>query len=231
MRLHRLAGLTTVAVIAGVVLPVPATAAAPGALLVDGTAKEICSDQGTGTPDRPYCTLAAAAAVAQPGQTVEVRSLAMAETLQPIRSGTADQPIRFVAVNSGNDNWSRPAISAVTIAGLHDVTVAGFAINGAAVTVSRSSDVLVDNNFVNTGSGIVVDGGSTRVTVSRNQLPSSQLTVRGGATGTVVTGNAALNAGAPALRVIDAPGTVVTGNTLVTDCFTELQMEGTPAAR
>ena len=68
-----------------VVPPAVASATTGSTLYVDNT--NSCSDSGSGTSTAPFCTIAAAAAVAQPGQTVQVSSGVYAPTTIT-RSGT-----------------------------------------------------------------------------------------------------------------------------------------------
>src|SRR6266511_1925633 len=81
------------AILAGTVAASPATAD-PATLFV-GTGPN-CSDQGTGTADRPFCTVQAAANVVNPGQRVQI-SGGHAESVLISRSGTAAAPILFTS--------------------------------------------------------------------------------------------------------------------------------------
>ena len=66
--------------------------------VVDGTSAS-CSDTGQGSASQPFCTIAAAAKKAQPGDTVLVkrRYIRRRPAVNPANSGTAASPITFTA--------------------------------------------------------------------------------------------------------------------------------------
>ena len=217
----------------------------PTTLYVSGGSS--CSNSGSGTQTQPYCTISAAAAVVQAGQTVLVAPGAYDESVDITGSGTASAPITFLA-----DNWTTPGASgaqgdvevgdadttlvpgpAFTISGAQHVVVRGFQAyahpNASGFLVENSSDITLDQGsaFGWLAPGVHVTGDSSDVTVSRLSIQDSgnpngaAVQVDSGVTGAVVTTNTIrpedVGKGG-AVLVSDAPGTVVTSNTMVTDC-------------
>jgi len=99
--------------------------APPTTLYVDG-ANSSCSDKGSGTVTRPFCTISAAGSVVVAGQTVLVSEGTYAETVKVPVSGTASAPITFAAqpgatvtvTGGGSYGFYLSALSYVTIEGL-----------------------------------------------------------------------------------------------------------------
>ncbi|MEK8109012.1 hypothetical protein NKG94_37750 [Micromonospora sp. M12] len=104
-----------------------ATQAATGSeLYVSRTGCASPASSADGSVDRPYCTISAAAAVAQPGQTVLVQTGSYPEKVVVTRSGTSGAPITFRAVNGPNGFVTVGAPSganAFSLVGVHDVRV------------------------------------------------------------------------------------------------------------
>ncbi|MBM0275801.1 right-handed parallel beta-helix repeat-containing protein [Micromonospora tarensis] len=214
--------------------PVAAQAAAGAEVYVS---RSNCSSSAAdGSVDRPYCTISAAAAVAQPGQTVLVQAGSYLEKVAITRSGVEGTPITFRAVNGpdGHVTVSAPAGgNAFSLAGVHDVIVEGFSLrsSGSAepVLIDGATRVTVDGLTVRPPAGVPgvrVAGASSDVTVSRGWFGASGapgVTVGAGVVGAVVTGNQFRGG----LTVTDAPGTTITGNTLVTGCASGITVTGT----
>ncbi|MFI7603568.1 right-handed parallel beta-helix repeat-containing protein [Micromonospora sp. NPDC049366] len=229
--------------------PVTARAVAPVAAQSAAALSELYVDQkrcaaagGTGTSDDPFCTVSAAAAVVQPGQTVLVEPGHYEEVLRLTRSGTPDAPITFRASAVKGDvrigrvrTMEGPTTgSVVIVAGVHDVALRDFVVEGVAgataVTVEGSTRVTIDGNGVRgaeaTG-GVRISGGSRDVTVSRQWFligGGPMVAVEPGTVGAVVVGNQGYSRAGVA--VTDAPGTVVTGNTLITLCQPGVALAG-----
>ncbi|MEV4491730.1 DUF1565 domain-containing protein [Micromonospora coxensis] len=215
------------------------SAAAPADLYVTSTST--CRANGTGSQESPFCTISAAAAVAQPGQTVWIAAGNYPEKVELTRSGTEAAPIVFRAVNErgrtvrvgniGGTSWAGPAL---TLSGVHDVRVAGLTLfSGHSATeiarVEGAQRVTLDGLSGASGTRPVVrvSTGSADVTVSRGWFVGTGgtgMVVEPGVTGTVVTANTFRNSH---LVVTDAPGTAVTGNTVVTDCTAGIRITGT----
>jgi parallel beta-helix repeat protein len=230
----------TVAVLAAGVAGVPAVASAAGGstLYVDDLNKS-CTDSGAGTATAPYCTIAAAAAVVDPGQTVQVISASWAPvTLK--RSGTAAAPITF----SGNTiglgdsetigiSGTSPAPYGLVIDGASNVVVEGFAPVGttSAVLVENSSNITLDQNVISSGiTGISVTG-SAGVTISRNFVrgtgnETTGIQIGSGSQHTTVTTNEIWTGAVTALRIDGAADTIVNSNTIVSPCGEGIVLSG-----
>ncbi|MET7820557.1 right-handed parallel beta-helix repeat-containing protein [Micromonospora zamorensis] len=206
----------------------PAAAASTGSELF--VSETNCVPTGNGSAQSPFCTISAAAAVAQPGQTVLVQPGLYPESVVLTRSGTESAPITFRAVNTGNGvvRVGRYGVdtatgSVFTLRQVHDIVVEGFAIYGRSevpVVVDNSSRVTIDDTSITQGSTplIKVTGGSRDVTISRNFLHSpgtTGLVVEAGSTGTRVVANQIPNGG---MELTDAPGSIVTNNTVQAGC-------------
>jgi polygalacturonase len=130
------------AIVAGAAKPAAAASAPAGATIWVATGAG-CSDTAAATRTSPLCTLARAASLAEPGDTVMVRAGAYAETLAPRRSGTASAPIRFTAAEAGVSVGSgRPA--GINLQGVHDLRFSGLTVTAASkqgVWVSGSARV------------------------------------------------------------------------------------------
>ncbi|MET7864131.1 DUF1565 domain-containing protein [Micromonospora taraxaci] len=250
-------GLAVVPLLAGVGLVGPATPAvaaapAPVAQAAANPANELyvsgkhCAPGADGSEEAPYCTISAAAAVVQPGQTVLVQPGNYPETVTFTRSGTESAPITFRAVNAF-DGWvyvGRTVGSDVTgtilsLNQVHDVVVDGFVLYGHSASASPA--VVIDGSSRVTVNGIAaqqtkvpaavrVSGASHDVTISRNWLVNLNDTglpaiiVDGASTGTRVVTNQII---AGRIRVTDAPGSTVTNNTVTAACGSGIDVAGT----
>jgi parallel beta-helix repeat protein len=140
------AGSVAIAVGIGVVAASPA--AASTVYTVDNTSAS-CSDTGPGTSVQPFCTIAAGAKQAQPGDTVEVRAGTYAGTsVNPANSGTAASPITFVAdpgvlISGGSRAFALSSRSYIVVKGF---TVTGTSSYG--ISVSGGSNVTLSGNTV-----------------------------------------------------------------------------------
>ncbi|SCF39013.1 Right handed beta helix region [Micromonospora viridifaciens] len=236
---------------AGLIGPAaPVAVAAPASAPTVSTGSELfvsqtnCASGGDGSAEAPFCTISAAAAVVQPGQTVLVQPGIYQETVAFTRSGTEAAPITFRAINTtdrmvqvGDYNTTAITGTIFTLRQVHDVVVEGFTLYGAsgyaAVVVDASSRVTVDGMGILHRSGpalIRVTGGSQDVTVSRNWLnyagnPGTHgLVVEAGATGTTVVANQI-----PAGRMLltDAPSSTIINNTIRASCGPGIEVSGT----
>jgi Right handed beta helix region len=232
------------ALAAGVVLTTPADHAAAAVstsgIYVDSRSGENCSDTASdsGTEAQPFCTIAAAAAAVQPGQTVFVEP----GTYRPVTisvSGTASEPITFQGA-AGGSNGEVAGIATVDSAGLpspagNDFLISGASnvvITGFSVGISASADYEVTGSSSNVTinetdatenaakPAVEVDDASG-VTVSRSTLTAggSGVQVNAGASGVVISGNTFDSVTArPAVSVTGAPGTDIAGNTIAAHC-------------
>ncbi len=200
-----------------------------------------CAPDGDGSAEAPFCTISAAAAAVQPGQTVLVQPGDYLENVAFTRSGTEAAPITFRAVNIrggkvrvGRINTTDITGTIFTLRQVHDVVVEGFTIWGDrtadAVVVDASSRVTVDGTSIKgfAQAGVRVTGGSQDVTVSRNWLNfvgTRGLVVDAGATGTTVVANQ-IPYGTMAMILTDAPDSTVTNNTIQAWCGPGIEFAG-----
>ncbi|GIF76839.1 NosD domain-containing protein [Asanoa siamensis] len=234
MRAWRTVALSTVGLLLSLtVTGVAATAAAPSSTIY--VSSQACASPSDGSWQRPYCTIGAAVAVAEPGQTVYVRSGVYAESVVVTRSGEPGRPItiRGERVPRGLARITPGAAGpGVTLAGVHDVVVAGFeygTVTTPAVVVDAARDVEVTDARMFNGrvARVVVRGASRGVAITRTWFQSSAaaIFVEAGATGTVIAGNSVLSS-LPAVSVTDAPDTVITNNTLTPFCRAAIVVDG-----
>ncbi|WP_410814713.1 NosD domain-containing protein [Micromonospora sp. 067-2] len=247
---HRAAQLAVVPLLAGVGLVGPAASAvaapAPGAVKAATAGTELyvsrrdCKPAGDGSEAAPYCTIGAALAVVQPGQTVLVQSGDYSEKVTVTRSGTQSAPIKVRAVNTsrGIVRIGHYTLSGtpLTISGVHDVVVEGFTLAGRGdavpVLVSGAQRITLDGIAANGVGGLPavrVTGSSSDVVVSRGWFTGSGagatgVAVEAGVSGATVTASTFSKS---RVAVTDAPGARITGNTVVTDCATGIVVAGT----
>jgi hypothetical protein len=193
-----------------------------------------CSDSGPGSESDPFCTIAKAASVVQPGQTVVVEPGDYTNTTISV-SGTAQAPITFDAIGgvTVDDVSNEPTLK---ISGAHNVVLDGFSANSiqrAFYVTGGSSGITINGGFADDPSAstaaVEVDGTTSDVTISRMSIEGRMpVVVDPGASEVVVTGNTI----EPGLRntygvlVNGAPGTDVTGNTIHASCSGGISIEG-----
>ncbi|MEH0824846.1 MULTISPECIES: hypothetical protein [unclassified Micromonospora] len=248
MRRHGAALLAALPLVTSVGLagPVAPAVAAPAVTAEVASRAEVyvsnkdCTPDADGSAAKPYCTIGAAAAVAQPGQTVLVQPGEYRETVTFDRSGTEGAPITYRAVHSPDGEVRVGSHYTLTdtifrLVGVHDIVLEGFIASGAGssstVVVDRSARITLDGlavlNPFEASTLVRLTGGSSDVTLRRSWLRGlggvAGVAVEPGATGTVLTGNALEDA---RIDVTDAPGTVLTGNTVVNECDVAIQVAG-----
>ncbi|WP_371477089.1 PKD domain-containing protein [Kitasatospora sp. NBC_00315] len=244
MRFNRLAGLTGATVLAlGLGLPIPAATAATAdvsTLFVDNSIPSRCSDSGSGTQAAPFCSISAAAAAAQPGQTVEVAYGWGGDygPAQITRSGEPGRPITFTtgpAYPHTAEVASHPNAPAFTFSGVHDIVVQNFDVfaDGQAFLVKDSSRVRIEHTAlvqtITPSSLVQLTGATQDVTLTRNDLATSGtggIRIGAGVRGTTLTRNQIGGTDPQQFLATDAPGTVVTGNTIVQQCGTPVRLTG-----
>ncbi|MFD3543889.1 PKD domain-containing protein [Streptomyces sp. NPDC058662] len=228
MRPTRTAALLTAGLVTVLGLPAASTAAAadtPLSLYVNNLDGSGCSDTGAGSRTAPFCTIAAAARVVQPGQTVRItpgKRYTGAVTLD--RSGEPGKPITFAAESLPGVPGAELAAS-FTLTGVSHVAITGLGVFGG-VQVNRAHHVELDRIKAVRGTltGLVVGDGSTNVRVTRSEVREAR--IEGGARGTLLGRNVLGGGLRPALAVTDAPDTVVTNNTLDGACPAILSVSG-----
>ncbi|NJC69016.1 PKD domain-containing protein [Planosporangium thailandense] len=151
MRKHPITGPAVVVLAASAALVAgagPAVADASAPLYVNNSIGSNCSNSGAGTQARPYCTISAAIAAVQPGQTINITSgTTYDEHVTINKSGTAGNPI---ALSGG---LLSGANAGITIDGQHDISIVNVAVsnpqNGPGVAVSNSSRITLQGIDVN----------------------------------------------------------------------------------
>src|SRR3954447_10483085 len=127
--------------VALVVLVPGAAKAVGGTILYVDRSNPSCSNSNSGTIDRPFCTIGAAAQVVGAGQTVQVAAGTYSEDVTIGSSGTSSAPIVFTTAPgatvtvTGQDN-------AFTILAKNWVTINGFNVtrtNNRGIDVSNAS--------------------------------------------------------------------------------------------
>ncbi|MEV0425071.1 right-handed parallel beta-helix repeat-containing protein [Micromonospora sp. NPDC050495] len=180
MRRTSLAALTAAAVTGGLLLPTTAARADEPTVFYVRQFSTACSDTGPGTLAQPFCSIAPAAAIVGPGQTVDVGSGTYREHLTIARSGTPEQPIVFRSSSSSNA-YLIGATGGITIDGQHDITIQRFQATQATELPALD---------IRNASGIVIEGGS--FSVSAGTQPAVRLSgvTRSTITRAYVTGQA-----------------------------------------
>ncbi|MEV7184068.1 right-handed parallel beta-helix repeat-containing protein [Kitasatospora sp. NPDC093102] len=214
-------------------------------LYVNNAAGANCTDTGSGARSAPFCHVAAAAAVVQPGQTVEIAAGAYIDTAVTVtRSGTADAPITFrsqaqqysaggvASLTGGAPNYPD---SAIVVKGADHLRFENLNLSGnrrPAVVVDGGHDVSF-TNIAASGGGVRITNASDKVTWARGEFsyaPGPLLQVDGGSTGTVLTTNVVQPNSIDnmtGILVKDAPNTVVVANTVNSACFAGIVLDGT----
>ncbi|MEE1825810.1 PKD domain-containing protein [Streptomyces sp. BE20] len=242
MRLRHVLGLTVATASAALGLPGPATAA-PAATATTLHVNELsrdCADQGagTGTVARPFCTVSAAAAVVEPGQTVRVWPGDYPEEVRITRSGTPEQPITFLGGPVDTAPFrNAPAVrgpadrSSFVLTGVHDVTIRGFrTFAPRGVQVLGSTRVVIDQNWYDRSGyqqSLHIGEGSDHVTVSRNSFNHGYgLVVDGAAHHVLVTGNDFSRTSTTGVTATGVADLAVTNNTFALTCFGSVLLDG-----
>ncbi len=156
-----LAALVALTLVLSGLLAAPAFAAATTWWVDGGDSR--CPYTGTGSASAPFCTIAAAAAVAKAGDTVLVRSGTYREEVKPKFSGTPGSVIAYspaagasVTVSGGTHGFTVDTKSWITISGF---TVSGTTSYG--IYLKNSSNITLSGNRV-TLSGQPVSGATAQ---------------------------------------------------------------------
>ncbi|MEV0194217.1 right-handed parallel beta-helix repeat-containing protein [Kitasatospora purpeofusca] len=237
-------GLTLLATVGLPAVTTGGASAAAGTLHVDRAPGANCSDSGGGSAAQPFCTVAAAAAVASAGQTVEIAWGVYPEELVFTRSGRQGAPIVFRG--KPHDVMTHGSV----MIGAAETPSKGITVRGAefvefehldVVTNSPAASLVVDGanrvKFTDVGAygRLWITNGSRQVTFARGNVNGNYgrpgITVDGGSTGTVLTTNTVFPGyQSPASVLVDgAPGTVVVSNTVHAECATGIALDGASA--
>jgi parallel beta-helix repeat protein len=158
--------------------PPPAPPPPPTLYVDKGNAN--CSDGGTGTTARPFCSIKPAASRVVAGQTVLVAGGTYNEAVTVSSSGTAASPVNFAAV-PGDDVIVSAGSSGFTVTNKQYVNIQGFHVTkttGDGIVVKNSSNVGLRGNRVSfsglpsngkVAKGIRLDGVTDSI-VARNRV-------------------------------------------------------------
>jgi hypothetical protein len=164
----------------------PASADASTPLYVGDATGVNCSDSGAGTQTQPYCTISAAVAAVQPGQTINITGGYYQEHVTIAKSGTPGHPITLQGVQGNGPYIS--LYGGFTIDGQHDLSIIALNVQNTSstdpgITVSHSTHITIQQ--VNVGSAQNVTTGT--VSIQLTAVTDSSL-IRSGAGGYVSTG-------------------------------------------
>ncbi|GAA0700170.1 hypothetical protein GCM10010193_63650 [Kitasatospora atroaurantiaca] len=247
-------GALTGAVVLGVVgLPAlgASVAAADGAnLYVNNAAGAHCSDSGQGTQLQPYCTISAAAAKVQAGQTVNIASGDYPEQVTITHSGTAQAPITFTGTigpltgypfpdTRVGGGWNSSFAHGFALKGAEHVRIRNVDVNAKqeAVLVDGGSDVTISQSLLSGGmpSGNIYGFPAVRVTGSAKAVTLVQngtvgtggfAKLESGVQGTVISANDLRTSRLTGVVADSAPGTVIVGNTFSAQCHDVVELAG-----
>ncbi|MEV4561608.1 PKD domain-containing protein [Kitasatospora sp. NPDC049285] len=233
MRSRRVAAAALVALAAGSLPSVAGTATAAVTDLYVDRASAQCADDGPGSQEQPYCTVATAAAKVEPGQTVHLADYTYAERLEVTRSGTPQAPITFTGTSRGASPGSSARLTGITVRGASNVRIADLFVLGSSdevVTVTGSSQVELNRLQVRrsdstaTAPAVHVTGRSTGVTVSQNIVSYGRLVVDQASTAVVSTN--LIQTATAGITLDGARDTTVTSNTVGDGCGARLLVTG-----
>ena len=204
--------------------------AADGAQIYVYVRRTGCSDSGTGSSARPFCTIVKAAKVATAGQIVVVYAGTYTGEVFPWHSGVQGRPITFRPV-TGNAVTITGARHGFTISNQSWITVTGFTIKNTTsngIYISNARHLSISHSTVQ-GSGRRVSG-ATAYGVYANAMSNSTLWanrvtansgsgvfIAGGSTANQVIGNdISYNANGFVRNAVGidlrAPGNLISGN-------------------
>jgi parallel beta-helix repeat protein len=177
------------------------TAHAATTYIVDNT-NSACNDTGpnAGTAGQPFCTIAAAAKVAQPGNTVLVNAGTYAGTsVNPANSGTSGNQIAFVAnpgvtINAGTRAFALSNRNYITIRGFTITGTSSYGISvsgGSNVTIAGNTESFAGTPITSPAMGIYLSnlsGGLIQGNITHDNSAHG-IYLTGTTTGVTVTGN------------------------------------------
>ncbi|MFC0526642.1 right-handed parallel beta-helix repeat-containing protein [Phytohabitans kaempferiae] len=172
MRRSFRASVVVMALTSGTLVGVAAPVQAAATVLYVRQMSATCSDSGAGTPEQPFCTIGAAAAVVTAGQTVEMSHGIYRERVTVTRSGTPDQPITFRGTATSSVSISGPNVGFV-IDGQHDIVLQGIrlinAVDVPALDIRNSSAITVE------GGGLAMAQNATAPAIRLAGVTASSL--------------------------------------------------------
>lgn len=195
--------------------------------LVDNT-NSACNDTGpnAGTSGQPFCTIAAAAKVAQPGGTVLVNAGTYAGTsVNPTNSGTAGSQIAFTAnagvtINGGTRAFALSSRSYITIHGFTITGTSSYGISvsgGSNVTISGNTESFAGTPITSPAMGIYLsnlNGGLVQGNITHDNSAHG-IYLTGTTTGVTVQGNTSYHNAYQYQRNANGIDDIAPGNSII----------------
>ena len=210
-------------VIAGSILTGVTAAHASTTYTVDNTGS--CSD----TTGAPFCTIAAAAKKAQPGDTVLVNAGTYpATSVTPTNSGTPGSPITFTANQGVTITGGAAGMKGFALSGKSYITIQGFTITGTpsyGISVSGGGNITISNNTESTAgtpisapaAGIYLNnvaGGLVQGNVTHDNSAHG-IYLTGSTTGVTVQGNTSYHNAYQYQRNANGIDDIAPGNSII----------------
>ena len=188
-----------------------------------------CTDGGAGTPQAPFCTIAAAVSKLQPGDTVYIGNGTYAETVKPTVSGTASATVTVTAWPGRRPSVGAGVANGVLVSSRSYVTISDLLVTGttgAGISVSGGDHIsLIDNEVTRSGQpvqgkvaqGIRLSGVTAGLVQGNNTHHNSDhgILLTGGTTGTTVSGNVSSFNAEGYQRNANGIDVISPGNTLI----------------
>ena len=195
--------------------------------LVDNT-NSACNDTGpnAGTSGQPFCTIAAAAKVAQAGDTVLVNAGTYAGTaVNPTNSGTAGSPITFAAnpgvtINGGTRSFALSNRNYITIRGFTITGTSSYGIfvsGGSNVTITGNTESFAGTPITSPAMGIYLsnlNGGLVQGNITHDNSAHG-IYLTGTTTGVTVAGNTSYHNAYQYQRNANGIDDIAPGNSII----------------
>ena len=195
--------------------------------IVDNT-NSACNDTGpnAGTSGQPFCTIAAAAKVAQAGDTVLVNAGTYAGTsVNPTNSGTAGNPITFAAnpgvtINGGTRSFALSNRNYITIRGFTITGTSSYGIfvsGGSNVTITGNTESFAGTPITSPAMGIYLsnlNGGLVQGNVTHDNSAHG-IYLTGTTTGVTVAGNTSYHNAYQYQRNANGIDDIAPGNSII----------------
>lgn len=231
MRPRSIAVSAATLIAAASMTPVAASASAADTLYVNSSSTS-CSESGTGTIDAPFCSITAAAAAAQPGDTVDIATGTTYPATTITASGTAAAPIVFTGhlVVSSSTFTGGATVDGLDLSGASDVVIQNLRVQagtGDNLAVDGGADVKFDHDAISASAtagadALHITGSASAVSVLDSTV-GGETVVDGSATGTILSTNVLSSTNSTVVSLVGATTTALTGNN-ITGCGPEVSV-------